>query len=172
MTDADLTEEFVGAPECTHRSLTQVGRTEIRVTLVLLSVAWIAGWIGASIIYRQTSGKPIFPRAPSNADFSETWRSGRSLKNFLTSIGGARNCLLVYVSQGTLTIVPMFPFNLMFLPEIYGLEITAPVGAVIVGERDGLLGKRMLLSIAGAKEQRLEISLNVPQAFEQAMKGK
>jgi hypothetical protein len=142
------------------------------VTLALLSFAWIAGWIGASVIYRRTSNKPIFPSVPESADFSETWRSGRSLKNFLTSIGGARNCLLVYVSQGTLTIVPMFPFNLMFLPEIYGLEITAPVGAVSIAERDGPLGKRVLLTIGGAEEQRLEISLNDLQAFQKALKGK
>jgi hypothetical protein len=59
----------------------------------------------------------------------------------------------------------MFPFNLMFLPEVYGLEITVPVGAVSVAERDRLLGKRIWLSIRSAKEQRLKISLSDRQAF-------
>jgi hypothetical protein len=142
------------------------------VEFALFSIVWIAGWIATSILYRRRLRKPLFPRVPDSADFAETWRSGRSLKNFLTRIGGASNCLLVYVDNGTLTIVPMFPFNLMFLPEIYGLEIVAPVDAVRLAETDGLLRKRVVLSVDGPREQRFEISLRDLEAFRRSLEGK
>jgi hypothetical protein len=139
---------------------------------VVAPLVWLIAWIAGSIIYRRTTHKPLFPRAPDGALFVEAWRSGRSLKNLLTRIGGARNCLLVYVADGALTIVPVFPFNLMFLPEIYGLEATAPVGSVRVSETNGLLGRRLLLSIDDGKEQRFEISLRNQHAFQEALEGK
>lgn len=106
----------------------------------VVPVGWLSAWIVGSIIYRQRTGKPLFPRVPDNAVFAEAWRSGRSLKNLLTRVGGARNCLLVYVADGAVTIVPVFPFNLMFLPEIYGLERTASTRDVRVTPVDGLFG--------------------------------
>ena len=48
--------------------------------------------------------------------------SGASQKNLLTKLGGASNCLSVTMSRNALVIRPMFPFNLMFLPEVYDLE--------------------------------------------------
>jgi hypothetical protein len=136
------------------------------VELALLAFAWITAWIAASIFYRCRSRKPLFPRVPDNADFAETWRSARSLKNFWHRIGGARNCILVYVANGALTIVPMFPFNLMFLPDIYGLEITAPLNAVRLTDTDG---DHVLLSVDGIEERRFEISIRDKQAFRRAL---
>jgi hypothetical protein len=135
-------------------------------------IGWVGAWIAGSILYRRKSGKPLFPRAPDNAVFAEAWRSGRSLKNVLTRIGGARNCLLVYVADGALTIVPVFPFNLMFLPETYGLETTIPISDIRVTSLDGLFGKRLLLTIAGLKEQRFELWLRDQQGFRDALEGK
>ena len=93
------------------------------------------------------------------------------MKNVLTRIGGARNCLLVYVADGALTIVPVFPFNLMFLPEIYGLETTAPISAISANSVDGLLRKQLVLTIAGIREERFELSLRDEQAFRDAIEG-
>jgi hypothetical protein len=135
-------------------------------------IGWLGAWIAGSILYRRKSGKPLFPRAPDTAVFAEAWRSGRSLKNVLTRIGGARNCLLVYVADGALTIVPVFPFNLMFLPEIYGLETTSPISDITVTSMDGLFGKRLLLTIAGLKEQRFELWLRDQQGLRDALDGK
>ncbi|MGJ8664575.1 MAG: hypothetical protein ACSHWU_13040 [Marinicella sp.] len=44
------------------------------------------------------------------------------MKNWVTSVGGARNCLVVTVTKTELLIRPLFPFTLMFLPEIFDLE--------------------------------------------------
>ncbi len=83
---------------------------------------WIMGWITASIIYRKRTGKPFHPKIPEDAIFYERAASGYSCKSALTRIGGARRCLLIAVTNDELIISPAFPFNLMFLPEIYGLE--------------------------------------------------
>jgi hypothetical protein len=137
--------------------------------LFFLPIAWLAFWIGVSILYRRSKGKPVFPRVPRNALFAEAWRSGSSQKNFLTQLGGAKNCLLVYVADGTLTITPVFPFNLMFLAEIYGLDVNAPVSQVQVTPLDGLASKRLRLTI---EEKRFELRLNDVRGFEEALAGK
>jgi len=90
----------------------------------------------------------------------------------LTRIGGGRNCLLVYVADGALTIIPVFPFNLMFLPEIYGLETTAPISDVKVSYVSGLFGKRLLLTIEGLRQQRFEVQLHDEQGFRDALESK
>ena len=82
--------------------------------MILPAFLWLALVIAASIFYRRRVGKPIFPRAPANALFAEKRCSGNSRRSILTQIGGASNCLLIYVADRTLHIVPQFPFNLMF----------------------------------------------------------
>ena len=63
---------------------------------------------------------PVIPER--DITFTERWVSGSSQKNLLTKLGGASNCLSVTLSRSALVVRPMFPFNLMFLPEIYDLE--------------------------------------------------
>jgi hypothetical protein len=111
--------------------------------IIPLSYGWIALWIGASIVYRRGKGKPIFPRAPADAVFVTRAGSGRSLKNLITRIGGARNCLLIAVTPTDLEVTPWFPFNLMFLPEIYGLECRVPLADLSAVRRESRLFARI-----------------------------
>lgn len=90
--------------------------------LTFLAVGWITLAIAVSIAFRKKRGKPIFPKAPPDALFAERGCSGRSLDTPWARIGGARNCLLVALTPQRLAIVPIFPFDLIFLPEIYGLD--------------------------------------------------
>ncbi len=76
----------------------------------------------ASILYRRSRGKPIFYRKPASYKFRQANASGRSHRSWFTRIGGANGCLVVQVTDNKLDIHPFFPFNLFFLPEIYGLE--------------------------------------------------
>ncbi len=133
---------------------------------------WIAAVIAVSILYRLKAGKPIFPRAPKTAVFAEAWVSGRSLKNLLSRMGGARNCLLVYVADGMLTVVPVFPFNLMFLSEIFGLEITTPTTMIGVEQVNGLFGKRLRISVEGSIREQIELSLRDPNGLQEAIAAK
>jgi hypothetical protein len=93
---------------------------------VLVPLFWIAAWIGASVIFRLSRGKPLWPSAPPNPRFVERYASGNCLDTLWGRLGGARNCLLVTLSETELYVTPQFPFNLMFLPEIYGLEAHVP----------------------------------------------
>jgi hypothetical protein len=90
--------------------------------LITLSFLWVAGWILASILYRRSHGKPIVSQGVANATYLETAASGHSNRAWYTRAGGASRCLIVAVVGERLLIRPRFPFNLMFLPEIYGLE--------------------------------------------------
>jgi hypothetical protein len=85
-------------------------------------LVWISFWIAASVVYRRSRGKTIFPSKPKDSLYYEGSASGHSNSSILTKLGGARNCLLVAVTADSLVIQLRFPFNLMFLPEIFGLE--------------------------------------------------
>ena len=96
----------------------------------LFPLVWIGLVIGASIIYRLSKGKPIWYRDPPNNLFLEKRASGNSRRAWYTQLGGARNALAVAVTPEHLIIRPLFPFNLMFLPEVYGLEAVIPIGRI------------------------------------------
>ena len=120
----------------------------------------VGGALIASIFFRLMKGGPVVPRAPSDAVFHESWRSGRSLRNALTRFGGARNCLMVYVQGNELVITPKFPFTLMFLPEIFGLEVKAPVTSIAAVERtSGPVGRVLRITFAEGGPPPMEVTL-------------
>ena len=84
----------------------------------LLGFGWVAFLTVGCVAYRILKGKPILWQAFPNARYTERWISGQSRKNLLTRLGGARNCLWVAVTENELRVGPLFPFNMIFLPEI------------------------------------------------------
>jgi hypothetical protein len=114
---------------------------------------WIAIVLAVSIIMRRRQGKPIFPRVPESAVFSERMASGRS--DGWRALGGASNCLMVWIDRDTLTIVPFFPFNLMFVGDIWGLEKTILRRDVIRVERHwGVLRETIVVTYRQNLETR------------------
>jgi hypothetical protein len=106
---------------------------------------WISTILAVSIIVRRRQGKPILPRTPKGAVFSERMASGWS--DGWRALGGARNCLMVWIDRDALTIVPFFPFNLMFFGTIWGLEQTIPRRDVIRVERHaGILHETIVVT--------------------------
>lgn len=128
---------------------------------------WIALVVTASIFRRRKIGKPIFPKPPTDAVFVEKRSSGRSLNNWWNRIGGANNCLLVGVTPTTLTVTPQFPFNLMFLPEIYGLEFIVSRQAITTVEsKPGLFGDTVVVK---AGDTVFELRLRDSNGFRHAL---
>jgi hypothetical protein len=139
--------------------------------LPVFAVAWIVLAIAVSIAFRKKCGKPIFPKAPPEAIFSERGCSGRSLDTPWGRIGGARNCLLVALTPKKLVVIPTFPFNLIFLPEIYGLDHNLDISAIReVLDRKGLLGKHVTITYANPKLRRVEIRLRHRDDFLQSLR--
>jgi hypothetical protein len=140
-----------------------------------LTAGWIALVILASVLYRRSKGKPLFRPQFEQPLFLETWRSGHSLRSVITRLGGARNCLWVAVDENSLRVAPHFPFNLMFLPEIYALEYNVAGGAVRSVERiDGLLARnrvRVSVERQPGAEESFEVSLRDPDAFVRAVEA-
>ena len=131
-----------------------------------LAVGWIALALAVSIAFRKRRGKPIFPKAPLDALFSERGCSGSSFDTPWARIGGAQNCLLVALAPQKLTIIPIFPFNLIFLPEIYGLDHSLDISAIQeVVDRKGILGRRLMITYADPKTRRVELRLRHHDAF-------
>lgn len=119
-----------------------------------LAVGWTVLLIGVSIAFRRSRGKPLFPKVPVDAIYSEKWASGR----------WASNCLVVAVTQETLTIAPKFPFNLMFLPEVYGFERTIPIRSIRIVRplRSFGVGSNVAVDYG---EAVLRLKVRNPQAF-------
>lgn len=134
--------------------------------IIIAPFLWIGGWIAASVWFRRSKGKPIVPHVPQDAAFYEDGCSGRSLRNGLTRIGGARNCLLVYVADEQLRVVPRFPFTLMFLPEIFGLDLTVPLGSITsVDPVSHVMSRAMRISFKANDPPPIELRLNDEQGF-------
>ena len=133
---------------------------------------WLLVWVGASIIYRLSHGKPVLFFGVGGASFQERTASGRSNRNWLRQLGGARNCLVVAVVGDRVVIRPWFPFTLMFLPEIYRLEYDLPVSDVLEARtRESVFRRRVELSIrnSAGESESLTLHLREPETFLAAM---
>lgn len=117
---------------------------------------WLGGWIVASISFRISRGKPIFPSVPDDAVYAERWGSGRNLAIFWGRFGGANNCLVFAVTRDRLVVLPRFPFNLMFLPEILGLEFDVALEDLTNVERSRFFW-RDVATISTRNGQRFEL---------------
>jgi hypothetical protein len=142
-------------------------------TFIAVVLGWVIAVLVASIIFRLTRSKAIFKPGLSHAMFAENWRSGRSLQNFVTRIGGANNCLWVVVTNDALRVAPHFPFNLFFLPEIYGLEYTIALARIrSVEPLPGALRRnrvRIAFTTPDAGEETIELALRDRDAFIRAI---
>lgn len=146
---------------------------EHMVFAIWFGVGWVALVTFLSVMYRRSRGKPICRPQFQNALFLETWRSGRSLKNALTRLGGARNCLWIAVTDDTLLVAPHFPFNLLFLPEIYHLEHSVPGPSIRNVEiADGFLIRgriRITMKKRDSDDETIELHLRDPEGFIRAI---
>jgi hypothetical protein len=121
-----------------------------------------------SIRYRRTHGKPIVFRDVPGAQFIEKRASGHSHRTWYTRLAGAKGCLIVAVKDGRLIIRPVFPFTMMFLPEIYGLEYEAALNQVKRAVRDRSSVRLGFRDTSGV-EQDVTLYLHNPQAFLDAL---
>ena len=124
----------------------------------------------ASVLTRLMQGRPIFPKAPQGAVFEEWMASGRA--SGLHGLIPARNCLMVTVDADTIRIVPFFPFNLMFAPDIFGLERTIPRPDVIdVKCYGGLIRHTVAITYADSKgPRRFYVDLRKGEVFERLLR--
>jgi hypothetical protein len=119
--EADNESKPNSAPEVTPKAVAPAPFNNFRI-LFAGSFGWIAFLIMASVIYRYKKGKSLPAIDPVAVLYRESGASGSSHKNFLTRLGGARGCLVVTATSHEIDVRPHFPFNLMFLPEIYDLQ--------------------------------------------------
>jgi hypothetical protein len=133
-----------------------------------LVLYWFLGWLCTSVVYRLLRRKPILFFSVAGSQYLEQGVSG----------GAARNCLVVAIAEGRLIIRPFFPFNLLFLPEIYRLEIDVPVENVVSAEllsgprRSAWrnlfsVGRNVHVSVRqpGHRTETIQLQLASPEAF-------
>jgi len=100
---------------------------EIRATLPWLFAA--NGIFVAMILWRRHKYGPKFPdRKTVKIVFEETFASGRSMRNFMTMIGGTSRGLKITVTEEELWVRPFFPFGIF--GYVYDLEHRIPLADV------------------------------------------
>ena len=92
-----------------------------------LGLAWVLFVAVLSVIYRTNKGKPVLFWSVPNADFIVHFASGHGGRSWFHGFAGANSCLVVAVARGRFIVRPWFPFNLLFLPEIFGIECDVPL---------------------------------------------
>ncbi len=141
--------------------------------LFAVGMAWMLVWFGLSLAYRKWKHKDVIAETPADGAFLETWTSGNSNRSFLAKIGGARNCLLVAVTQDSLIVRPHFPFNLLLLPQIFDLDHVIPRMHIrSVTAKNGPFGETVEVVFSGASvdTRSIELRLRQPQQFLQAIR--
>lgn len=134
-----------------------------------IPIVWIIGWITASVLYRRSAGKPIWARLPGQARFKERAASGWGDNSLFGRMGGARNCLMVAVTDQEIVVTPFSPFTLLFMPEMFGLEMRAPLSQVrLIERRSRFLREAVIVELWNDK--RLGLYLFKPDAFEAALR--
>lgn len=134
--------------------------------LPFLPIGWIALVIAVSIAFRRSRGKQLVPKSPPDAIFSERGCSGRSLDTPWAKLGGARNCLLVALTPERIVISPVFPFNLMFLPEIFGLDHSIRFSDIQnITDRWGIFSRHVMVTYGDPRVRRMELRLQKREAF-------
>lgn len=138
----------------------------------LLGIAGIGSVLVLSVAYRLYKSKPIFRPDFDRVQFLDTWQSGWSNRDTLTRLGGARNCLWIAVTQDELWISPHFPFNLLFIPEVFHLDFRIPGRAILEmteksleGESRGIIRFRH----ATGEEDSFELTVKDLEQFRKAL---
>jgi hypothetical protein len=135
--------------------------------LMIFPLLWVGVIVLLSIFRRRHVGKPLFPKPPATAAFIERRTSGRNLKTLRGRLGGAKNCLLVVVTETELSVEPMFPFNLMFLPEVYGLDFRIKRSTIQhIETRESFFGVTLVVQ---AVDEFFELKLRDPAAFRRSL---
>jgi hypothetical protein len=106
--------------------------TANELIMLFLAVCFVCGLIRIIILllYKLFTGKPVLAERPHNARFLETWASGVSKRSLMTRLRGARNCLLVAVTDEFLILRLHFPFNLGIRKGGFDLEQSIPRNAI------------------------------------------
>ena len=136
-----------------------------------ISVGAVLFLIIVSVIYRQFTGRGVGNPSKSDLVFQERNASGRSLKAWWTRLGGANNCLVVSVTHSALVVRPFFPFNIMFLPEIFDLEHSIDLTDITnATKRPGVFRQKVLVEFQqGSHRGSFELKLRDPDAFLRAV---
>lgn len=108
-----------------------------------ICATWSFFFMACGLWKRRKRG--LFPDGPENVAYEEKYASGRSLKNWYSKLGGARNCLRLVITDKELWITPIFPFSA--LSEMYDLDHRILLSSVKnVSTVSGLFTKSVLIS--------------------------
>ncbi len=137
-----------------------------------LIFGWLAFVVVASVVVRKLRGKPIW-YPPANGRFVERMVSGVSHKAWYTRMARVRNALVVVVTDEHLLVRPFFPFNLMFLAEIYDLEHQIPldrIESVEAVRRSFRPGLEVTYRRQDNTQSKLTLHLSNDEGFKAALK--
>jgi len=95
------------------------------------------------IVRRHVEVRRTFPAiAKADIVYQENFASGASQKNWITKIGGARNCLRLIVTKDLLWVTARFPFGIF--ATAYDLQHVIPLDRISLVQNERLWGSDVL----------------------------
>lgn len=136
---------------------------------MLFTVAMV--WAFGAATWRSMRGRKLRSafreREAMSPLFQESWVSGRSLRDWQTRLGVARNCLRVTVNEREVLIRPLFPLD-VFTTERFDLEHHILRSALVAVEEHRAEPRHSLLlrfKHNDGGERSFEVFLRDPDAF-------
>ena len=137
--------------------------------LFILALVWTI--IVFSWMFWRRIKRNLFPKEAKNILYQERTASGRSHKNWLTKMGGARNCLRLVITDDELWITPLFPFSA--LAGVFDMDHRISREKIIAVEsHQVVLKKSLLISYRDDKnkEHLIEVMPRNIEKFETTLK--
>lgn len=135
----------------------------------LLIVGLFAAQIALSVWRRRRAGLALKPAPSPDAIFVERRASGRYLATVWSRLGGASNCLLVYVTPTTLHVTLEFPFSILLPANPYGLEFSLPLNRITAVDTKSSLSGGELIIVHRFGDEPFEFRLKNPSKFRAAL---
>jgi hypothetical protein len=137
--------------------------------------SWLSLCVSAAMLaymaYRYAAALSHRPAiAKADIVFQEWFASGCSMKNILTQLGGANNCVRLVITRELLWVTSWFPFSL--LSAFYDMEHVIPLNRIIsVETRQGWFMTAIYLSYANddGDTQSLKLRPKNPMGFLRAL---
>lgn len=121
------------------------GRVNSHVITILRCLSFVPSVFFAVYIVRRYAEARRYRPAIAKADilYQENFASGASQKNWMTKIGGARNCLRLVVTKDLLWVTSWFPFAIF--AAAYNLDHVIPLDRITSVRSDRFLRTDTLL---------------------------
>ena len=136
---------------------------------VIIMLSGYRAWCASQEL--RAKGLPVRPAIPAGVLFGETRASGRIIFNSLNRLGGANNCLMVWVTRQELVVEVFFPINLLthYMGSIPRARV--PITSIISARQTNPRAVEITFPDPDRNPVTIRLSLKSPEGLISALKS-